>query len=246
MSLRAFLALADRDGAEGLRRALLRADVETAGIAYQGEAALRGISATTPDVVFLDMVLPSIDGLELIRILKGTPLYSMPAVILLKAGGMRRYEEEAERLGACRILKKPVPEEQLKQSVSGLTVYDRLERDGLTGEQCKEYLFALGFDAKLKGTGYLTAAIGLAARDIGLVKGLTTALYPLVAKEFETSAKNVESSMNRAIEKAWSSGALNAQHTLFGNTIDARRGKPTCGELIARIVDLLRMKERVF
>jgi hypothetical protein len=36
---------------------------------------------------------------------------------------------------------------------------------------------------------------------------------------------------------------MERQHALFGNTIDARRGKPTAGEMIGRLAELARVKE---
>ena len=75
------------------------------------------------------------------------------------------------------------------------------------------------------------------------MQSLTGQLYPMVAKRYRVSPLNVEHAMRRAIESAWSGSAMDRQHALFGNTIDARRGKPTAGEMIGRLAELARVKE---
>lgn len=46
------------------------ADIEVVGEAADGEAALAGVRATDPDVLVLDLSMPKVDGLEVIRTLR--------------------------------------------------------------------------------------------------------------------------------------------------------------------------------
>ena len=46
--------------------------------------------------------------------------------------------------------------------------------------------------------------------------------------------------LRHVIDAAWRTGEIEQQHRLFGDTIDARRGKPTCGEMIAQLAEELR------
>src|SRR5882757_8822095 len=76
-------------------RYLERAGYESAGAA-DGFAALEAVAAQRPDLVVLDLMLPGIDGIEVMRRLRelpGPPL----AVILLTARG-----EESDRLVGLR------------------------------------------------------------------------------------------------------------------------------------------------
>ena len=57
------------------------------------------------------------------------------------------------------------------------------------------------------------------------------------------SARKVEQSMRYAIELAWKRGRIDEQYRIVRGTIDAQRGKPTCGEMIAQLADILRMEE---
>ena len=76
--------------------------------------------------------------------------------------------------------------------------------------------------------------------DSRLLRALTTRLYPSIAIEFGVERRHVERAMRHTIDEAWRSGEMEAQYRLFGDTIDAKRGSPTCGEMIARIADILR------
>ena len=57
------------------------------------------------------------------------------------------------------------------------------------------------------------------------------------------SARKVEQNMRYAIELAWKHGQIDEQYRIFRGTIDAQRGKPTCGEMISQLADMLRMEE---
>ncbi len=94
-----------------------------------------------------------------------------------------------------------------------------------------------------EGRAYLETAVGYAWLDARLSRSLTTALYPLVGRRHGVSARKVEQSMRYAIELAWKRGRIDEQYSIFRGTIDAQRGKPTCGEMIAQLADILRMEE---
>jgi len=94
------------------------------------------------------------------------------------------------------------------------------------------------------GRQFLSEAITLAWVDIGFLDSLKRQLYFTVARKHGTDAAKVERAMRYAIDTAWSTGEIDRQHRIFGDTIDARRGKPTCGEMIARLADILRWEGR--
>jgi two-component system response regulator (stage 0 sporulation protein A) len=171
------------------------------------------------------------------------PLFTMPFAVALAPADMTAFERLAVCRGACGVLRKTVDAVALRNLTAGLTVLRRLPRTDLTEDQMLTCLWSLGFSAKLPGTMYLASAAILMSLDIKLMQSLTGELYPMVAARFRVSPLNVEHAMRRAIESAWSGSAMDRQHELFGNTIDARRGKPTAGEMIGRLAELARVKE---
>ena len=89
-------------------------DVEVIATARNGLQAVKLIEDLEPDVVFLDVQMPGMDGLGVIRALKekGDPL---PYFILATA--YEQYAVEAFRLEALAYLLKPVDKERLTESV---------------------------------------------------------------------------------------------------------------------------------
>ncbi len=89
-------------------------DIAIIGMAYNGLDAVKAIEAKQPDLVFLDVQMPGLDGLGVIRRLqeKGVPL---PHFVLATA--YDDYAVEAFRLEAMDYLLKPIDKERLRISV---------------------------------------------------------------------------------------------------------------------------------
>ena len=87
-------------------------DIEVVGECGDGASAVEKILELTPDVVFLDVQMPGMDGFEVLRAL---PRESMPAVIFLTA-----YEQHALRafeVHALDYLLKPVNDERFGDAI---------------------------------------------------------------------------------------------------------------------------------
>ena len=92
-----------------------------AGEGYDVQAAsdaLRGFERARnwhPDVILLDVVMPGMDGLELLRKLRSDLVPPVPPVIL--CSGFELSEAEAIDRGAVRFLRKPTESEDLLTAV---------------------------------------------------------------------------------------------------------------------------------
>ncbi len=240
---RAVLVMADAQRIRPMNEQLTALDVDVIFTARDGVQALALLPLSLTDLLIADLVLPILDGPELVRRVRELSLHTMPAVILMAAAPMPGVEAQALIEGACAVLRKPVDQQALSALLSGLSVRDRVQRASASEQHILQALQRLGLSVKLRGTHYLVEAISLASRDVRLLEDLTATLYPMVAEKFKVEQAKVEHAMRRAVESAWSGGYLEAQNRAFGNTIDARRGKPTSGEMIARVAELLRVKE---
>jgi two-component system LytT family response regulator len=90
----------------------LMSDVDLIGEADDGKEALRKIVDLQPDLVFLDLQMPQIDGFEVVRRLSGTHL---PVIVIVTA--FQEHAIEAFEAGAIDYLLKPVRGERLRKSV---------------------------------------------------------------------------------------------------------------------------------
>ena len=87
--------------AERLKMRDLRSDT-----VLDGEEALSYVEDKEPDVMVLDLKMPGIDGMEVLRQVRKA--YPNIQVIILTGHGTEKHEEEAKRLGAFDYLEKPV------------------------------------------------------------------------------------------------------------------------------------------
>jgi CheY-like chemotaxis protein len=77
-------------------------------IASSGQEGLEIATSQSPDLIFTDMSLPDMDGLELISNLKGTPIIAQIPVLVLSASPVLDATELAKAAGAADYLNKPI------------------------------------------------------------------------------------------------------------------------------------------
>ncbi|HEY4517571.1 MAG TPA: response regulator [Candidatus Paceibacterota bacterium] len=95
----------------------LAAEKWTVKTAYDGEEGLRLIRTLHPRLVLLDLLLPGMDGFELLSIVKQEPLVKDIPVLVLSNLGQREEINRAMELGAMDFLIKAnfAPDEILKK-----------------------------------------------------------------------------------------------------------------------------------
>src|SRR5438552_4371157 len=95
--------------------------------AADGEAALEAIGKEVPSLVFLDIEMPKLSGLEVLRrIRKDWP--ELPVIVMTAHGTIARAVE-AMKAGASDFITKPFEMQQLKSAIA-----KALERKALSGE----------------------------------------------------------------------------------------------------------------
>ena len=108
----------------------------------------------------------------------------------------------------------------------------------------REILLELGAPDHLVGHPYVVQAILLVVQDRTYIDSITFGLYPQLAAMFDTTASRVERAMRHLIEVTWARGDWEVLCRYFGNTISAEKGKPTNGEFIARISNVVKQRLR--
>ncbi len=79
------------------------------GVCTAGDSAtaLRLAGETSPDAVVLDLFLPGMGGLDLLRRLKEMPTAAATPVVAISALGFREVVQQALQSGACDFVLKP-------------------------------------------------------------------------------------------------------------------------------------------
>lgn len=84
----------------------LKAGGFEADLARDGEEALKKIKERKPDLLLLDIILPNLDGWELLRKIRQKPAYKGMRVVILSNLEQRAEVEKGLKLGADRYLVK--------------------------------------------------------------------------------------------------------------------------------------------
>ena len=94
-----------------------RPDLEVVGEAANGAEALEQTRRLAPDVVLMDVRMPTMDGLEATRQLAGPGVASPAKVLILTTFDLDEYVYEALRAGASGFLLKDAPPEELAAAI---------------------------------------------------------------------------------------------------------------------------------
>ena len=89
--------------------------------ARNSNEAIMLTEAEQPDLIFMDMDLPDIDGVKTTAILRRNPKTSHIPVIALTAWISALWQEKAEKVGISTYLIKPVSPQVLKGTIEEYT-----------------------------------------------------------------------------------------------------------------------------
>ena len=81
--------------------------------ASDGEEALEIVAKEKPDVIFLDLSLPKMDGWQVAKNIRATPDTSHIIIIAFSAMALAQEKEKAIACGCDAFMAKPMPPEML-------------------------------------------------------------------------------------------------------------------------------------
>ncbi|MGW3938821.1 response regulator [Streptomyces phaeochromogenes] len=116
-----------------------QADIEVAGEAADGEAALRAVRELRPDVVLMDIRMPLLDGLAATRRITDDDGLNDVKVVMLTTFELDEYVFEAIRSGASGFLVKDTEPEELLRAVRAVVEGDALLSPGVTRRLIAEF-----------------------------------------------------------------------------------------------------------
>jgi CheY-like chemotaxis protein/phosphoribosyl 1,2-cyclic phosphodiesterase len=87
-------------------------------LATDGEECLATVRRQAPDLILLDLMMPRLHGIDVLRALRSDPALAAIGVIVCSAKGYPVDVAEARELGAYDFLEKPVPEDRLLAAVA--------------------------------------------------------------------------------------------------------------------------------
>lgn len=227
----------------------------TAGLAVLGAAdsrsGLRGlILDARPRIVFLHALMPGVCSDEADDWLDSLFVSRRPAKVFLVPKSL----PAAQKAGLCPvsgfslaraaefrglfpcISLSPTPDEMRIASAAALPLPVR-ERGLFRAEAL---LSRMGVE-DTPARRYLAYAVCLSVDDADAARSLSGYVLPEITRAFGVPPRRAQDAMRRAVDRAWTTGNIEAQYAFFGNTIDAEKGKPTLSALIATAAEALRL-----
>jgi two-component system response regulator (stage 0 sporulation protein A) len=222
---------------------------EVTAVAYNGIDGLKAIKENPVDVVLLDIVLPGMDGINILEEFSGIRGQKRPSFIMFTAVSAESLTKRAIELGADYFVLKPFGLELLAKRVEQI-YEDRSNKlseikppdtfDILMNEPpavfASNVLRKIGIQPNLKGYTYLKYAIAAGIGDKGLFESMTKEFYPAIANQYNTTASCVERAIRHSIEKAWGKGANKEIFMLLG--YDEYDDRPSNSSFIRSVVEM--------
>jgi len=227
-----------------------RPEIEIVATVSDGSMILDAVREKQPDVVVMDIIMPRKDGFIALEELKKLDAAMRPKVIVLTGLSRDDFIMRAIRLGASYYMVKPFDMQVLYHRILEIAGEENMlvtpaesaetSPSESTEDQITNLFLTLGIPAHIKGYQYLREAVCMVLDNHDVINRITKELYPGIAKKFDTSASKVERAMRHAIEVAWTRGRLDTVNQMYGYKVFARDDKPTNGEYISCVSELIR------
>ena len=209
-------------------------------IASSGKSAIDLIKSNSYDLMIIDLVLPEIDGFEVIEIAR--EVNRKMSIIVVSALSSDIFVKKATNMGVSYFMLKPISIEILLKRINDIfderrSIEDRTVSNKEIEEKITNIFITVGIPAHIKGYQFLREAIKLSMTNPEIINSITKNLYPTIAEKFDTSASKVERAIRHAIEVAWNRGKIENINSVFGLTVYSNNEKPTNWEFIALVAD---------
>ena len=96
-----------------LKNILIKAGYKDIIEAKDGEEAIQKFDEEKPDILLLDIIMPRLDGIEVLKSLR----FKDAKVIVISAVGQNKMQDQAREMGAVEFIIKPFDNNNVIQAV---------------------------------------------------------------------------------------------------------------------------------
>lgn len=194
-------------------------------ICADGSRVIDQLQQFHPDVLVLDLMMPQLDGLSILARMEEQNLH--PACMVTTGFVSAYVEQQVTDLGADYMMRKPFDFEAAMDRV--LDLLEQTDNAPPLAPRAKtefsERLLALGFSPKRRGFHYLDTALVLLRENPNL--SVTKELYPMVARQFQTTHTSVERAIRTVIQDCWNHCDMKIWRQYFSATPSGYVPRPT-------------------
>lgn len=201
-----------------VRGALQAPDIEVVAEAASAEAAFGEALRTRPDILLLDVDMPGMTGLQLIRELR--PRLPDTQIVMLSVSGDESTVLEAMRHGAAGYLTKDLGPEALQRAVRGVRDGDLPMSRRMAARTLRRFIEGTGSDSGESGS----ALSILSSRETEVLAHLAEGLTDReIADALVISPRTVESHVSNVLRKLGVRNRAEAARA-YRDSRDAREG----------------------
>ncbi|MDE1460857.1 response regulator [Spartinivicinus poritis] len=183
MAISSALVVDDSKSARySLRKMLEKMDVSVA-FAESGEQALESLGDSQPDVIFMDHMMPGMDGLEATQAIKNNPEWAGIPVVMCTSKDGDEYAAEAKSYGAVGVLPKPATLKQIAEILDSLEQLVALMPEPSAAEA--EPAAAPSGEPTPVGVGQIEALVQNAV-EAAVAKAIQATMTPLVQEHVQS------------------------------------------------------------
>lgn len=197
---------------------------------HSGDRALELLRSFSPDLIYIDLMLPQIDGLT---VLQTSLQEGIRPAMLVSVGLQSPYIERAlSRLQVDYVLKKPCSAKVIAghiDELAGVAHGAPVKASDLQAE-IAGILVQMGFKNNLSGFRYVVSGLPMFAENPQ--QTVTKELYPAIGKLHGKTGEQVERAIRNAIELAWQRRDERIWRMYFAPAPDGSIPRPTNGQLL--------------
>jgi DNA-binding NarL/FixJ family response regulator len=183
----------------GLRMLLEGAEgIEVVGEADDGRGALGAVDRHRPDVVLMDIRMPTVDGITATRLLRSQP--DPPAVLVLTTFDADELVLRALRAGAAGFLLKDTPPTEIVRAIELVHAGDSMLSPAVTRGLIALVARDTDADVRRDGARERLAALSAREREVALAVGEGRANAEIAA-ELHMSVATVKAHVSRLLAK---------------------------------------------
>ncbi len=240
---RVFLAVSDEEERVRIHNLITHQEtIEIVGETENGEEVLDKVLLLEPDVIIMNLILPGMDGIEVLKQLQ--KVHVDTGIIVVSYIRDPRYVMKAINLGATYYMIKPYRTEALLDNIKQLddTVEGEIKEQlnvritGVPEKDIKLILNRIGVPQSTKGWLYLQDAI---REFIDNPNYKINDLYVELAEEYQTTPAAIERAMRHAVERTLQVGQRDKMESVL--SIPAGINKIPVKEFIRRIANIYKM-----
>ncbi len=192
------------------------------------------------DVIIMDLILPRLDGLYILSELEKREIKK--SVIITTSFKEENILEEANSFGVDYYMLKPLNFLSLEKRILNVN-YKANSQNKLFNQEAivTDMLHNLGIPSHIRGYQFIKDGVLMVYKEKNSIAYITKDIYPQIALKYHTTPTRVERAIRHAIEISWNRGDINLMESIFGNSLNVNRDKPTNAEYITTLADRLKV-----